>query len=353
MAMIGLQFHYAVLAIFTRAALLHGMNTRVFVVYRQAIATLAMAPFALSCKRRPSLRTSLGLKSLSLMFATSLIGVTANQNAYFEGLHLSSSTVTTAMSNLIPAVTFVLATIFGLEKIDVRSLRSIAKITGTVLCVGGAITMALLKGQKLLHLRFLLSKQTFGLHGDNWLLGCGFLLASSIFWAFWMIMQVPVSASCPDHVVSTFWMCLMAAIQSAIFTLVVEKDSQAWILNSALEYSSCLYAGIGIAVSFFIQSWTISKRGPLFCAMFNPLCTVITAMVSATFLHEDLYVGSLIGGLAVISGLYIVLWGKAKEVEGVKEEAQLKTDQNDQISCKTDLEEALLSPHVSESKITH
>ncbi|XP_054807413.1 WAT1-related protein At4g30420-like isoform X2 [Prosopis cineraria] len=351
MAMIGLQFHYAVLAMFTRAALLHGMNTRVFVVYRQAIATLALAPFALSCKRRESFKTSLGLRNLSLLFITSLIGVTANQNAYFEGLHLSSSTVTTAMSNLIPALTFVLATIFGLEKIDVRSLRSLAKIAGTVLCVGGAITMALLKGQKLLNMQFLPSKQAFGLQGDHWLLGCAFLLTSSITWSFWMIMQVPVSSSCPDHVLSTFWMCLMAAIEAAIFTLVVDKDSQAWNLNSTLEYSSCLYAGIGIAVSVFIQSWTISKRGPLFCAMFNPLCTVITAMVAATFLHEELYVGSLIGALAVISGLYIVLWGKAEEVEGIKQEAQLNsTDQNDQINCKTDLEEALLS-HVSESKI--
>ncbi|KAI9125555.1 hypothetical protein K1719_002973 [Acacia pycnantha] len=73
-AMIGLQFHYAVLAIFTRAALLHGMNTTVFVVYRQAIATLAMAPFAISSNRRQSFKASLRLKSLSLMLVTSLIG---------------------------------------------------------------------------------------------------------------------------------------------------------------------------------------------------------------------------------------------------------------------------------------
>ena len=78
-----------------------------------------------------------------------------------------------------------------LEKIDVGSLRSLAKIAGTALCVGGAIIMALLKGQKLLHLQFLLSKQALGISdGEHWLLGCAFLLASSIFWSFWMIMQV-------------------------------------------------------------------------------------------------------------------------------------------------------------------
>lgn len=39
--------------------------------------------------------------------------VTANQNAYFRGLYYSSSTAATAMSNLIPALTFVFAAIAG------------------------------------------------------------------------------------------------------------------------------------------------------------------------------------------------------------------------------------------------
>ncbi|KAI4335489.1 hypothetical protein L6164_014129 [Bauhinia variegata] len=342
LAMIGLQFHYAVLAIFTRAALLQGMSARVFVVYRQAIATLALAPIALNSKRRSSFKTSLGLKSFSLMFVTSLIGITANQNTYFEGLYLASSTVATAMSNLVPAVTFVMAAIFGAEKVDLRSLRSVAKILGTVLCVGGAITMALLKGQKLLHMDLFSFKHVMGMGSENWLLGCLLLLVSSFCWSFWIIMQVPISSSCPDHISSTFWMCLLTTIQSGIFTLLVELDLEAWKLSSILEFSSCLYAGIGIAVSFFIQTWCISIRGPLFCAMFNPLCTVITAMVAATFLHEELYAGSVIGAFAVIVGLYTVLWGKAKEIEEIRPGAESNIE-NDDISCKMDLEEPLLS----------
>ncbi|KAI4344349.1 hypothetical protein L6164_011584 [Bauhinia variegata] len=322
LAMIGLQFHYAALAIFTRAALLNGMGARVFVVYRQAIATLALAPIALNPKR-----------------------ITANQNAYFEGLYFASSTVTTAMSNLIPAVTFIMAAIVGMEKVDLRSLRSVAKIIGTVLCVGGAITMALLKGEKLIHMELIPLKYVMGTETENWLLGCLLLLLSSFCWSFWIIMQVPVSSSCPDHVASTFWMCLLTMIQSVIFTLLVELDLQAWKLSSTLEVLSCLYAGIGIAVSFFIQTWCISKRGPLFCAMFNPLCTVITALVAATFMHEELYAGSVIGAFAVIAGLYIVLWGKGnlgKDIEENKPEAESNT-QNGDISCKIDLEEPLIS----------
>ena len=51
--------------------------------------------------------------------------------------------------------------------------------------------MALLKGHKLLHMEFLPSKHLTASGGDeNWLLGCLLLLASSVFWSCWIIMQV-------------------------------------------------------------------------------------------------------------------------------------------------------------------
>ncbi|RYR76919.1 hypothetical protein Ahy_A01g001431 isoform C [Arachis hypogaea] len=286
LAMMGLQFHYAALAIFTRAALLEGLSPTVFVVYRQAIATLALAPMVFSPKR-----------------------VTANQNAYFQGLFYASSTAATAMSNLIPALTFVIATIVGFEKIDLKSMRSSAKIIGTVCCVSGALTMALVKGHKLLNMDYFPHNAAKHIltaaDDDTWLLGCLLLLASSVFWSSWIIMQ-----------------------------------------------------GIGIAVSFLVQTWCISERGPLYCAMFNPLATVITAFISTTFLQEQLYVGSLIGAIGVIVGLYIVLWGKAKEYEGVKQktpDSSLEEGDDDNVitrscSSKIDLEEPLLSDK-SESKI--
>ena len=46
MAMLALQFTYAGVNLSARAVLLEGVSPRVFVVYRQAIATLAIAPFA-------------------------------------------------------------------------------------------------------------------------------------------------------------------------------------------------------------------------------------------------------------------------------------------------------------------
>ena len=44
----------------------------------------------------------------------------------------------------------------------------------------------------------------------------------------------------------------------------------------------------------------------------------------------------------MIAGLYIVLWGKAKEYEGSKKEAPQSNLENDEISSRIDLEEPLL-----------
>ncbi|CAL5375037.1 unnamed protein product [Camellia sinensis] len=357
LAMFGLQVSYALVALSTTAALLQGMSPTIFVVYGQAIATLAIAPLAYFTRRTTS-RPCLGLKSFSLIFLASLVGVTINQNIYFEGLYLASSSMGSAMGNLVPAITFVMATLIGLEKLNIRSMRSMAKILGTVFCVTGAISMALLRGPKLLNLEFLPPKLLLGTGGDDWLLGCLLLFGSSCCWSLWLILQVPVLASYPDHLSLSAWMCFMATLQSAAVAFFLEPNPEAWKLHSYLELGCCLFAGIvGSAVSFFVQAWCISRRGPLFSAMFTPLCTVIVTIFATIFLHEELYVGSLIGGVGVILGLYVVLWGKAKDLQEskVERDPKLENDQTKTVqilvdeseermsTIKIDLEEPLLS----------
>ncbi|KAF4365753.1 hypothetical protein F8388_003422 [Cannabis sativa] len=83
----------------TRAALLQGMSPSVFVVYRQAIATLVIARLAYFTRKKSG-GSSMGLRNFSLIFLVSLIGVAINENIYFQGLLLSSSSMASAMTNL-------------------------------------------------------------------------------------------------------------------------------------------------------------------------------------------------------------------------------------------------------------
>lgn len=68
----------------------------------------------------------------------------------------------------------------------------------------------------------------------------------------------------------------------------------------------------GSGVVFYLQSWCISVRGPLYSAMFTPLCTVLTTALSAAILHEELHMGrhaplSSLGKTDRVTGLNTLL----------------------------------------------
>ncbi|WJX94446.1 hypothetical protein P8452_75862 [Trifolium repens] len=347
MIMVLIQFIYSGMTLGTRIGLLEGMSPRVFVVYRHAFATIFIAPIAYLSGRN-SASYSLNLRSFSLIFLTSLIGITLNQNLYFEGLYLVPSSIASAMTNLIPAITFVIASFVGMEKVNIQSLRTIAKIMGTVICVSGAVSIALLKGPKLLNSEKIPSKSTnkdtILTSDDNWLLGCLFILGSNVANSIWIILQVPAYASHPNSISLSAWMCLMTTLQSLVVTLFLEPDLNSWKINTLLQFGCILYSGfMGSGVAFFLQAWCISRRGPLFSAMFAPVFTLFVTVMAALLLHEEIYIGSLIGAIGVIIGLYIVLWGKAEDVIVVNETHEIVDNESrGKTYSKTDLKESLL-----------
>ncbi|XLR15244.1 hypothetical protein HN51_036183, partial [Arachis hypogaea] len=79
---------------------------------------------------------------------------------------------------------------FFYTQIDLKSIRNFAKIIGTVCYVNGALTMALVKGHKLLNIDYFshhnTAKHILTVVDDTWLLGCLLLLASSVFWSSWI-----------------------------------------------------------------------------------------------------------------------------------------------------------------------
>ncbi|KAL6655546.1 hypothetical protein ACP70R_006372 [Stipagrostis hirtigluma subsp. patula] len=313
-AMVVTQCIYAAMALWAKAAFTRGMNPMVFVVYRQAVATVVLVPIVVAVNRRKMKEMmSPGVVGFSLVFVASLIGATVNQSMYYQGVHLGSSSMATAMTNLIPAITFVMAASVGLERVDVKRPRSLAKIFGTAVCVGGAMAMAFFKGPKLLtDMNILLHSSA----GGRWLMGALFLVGSSSCWSFWLILQVPICKSYVDPLTLSAWTCLLSTLQSAALVSFLLPDPSAWRIHSPFELSCCLFAGVfGSGVTFYLQSWCTSVRGPLYSAMFNPLCTVITTALAAAVLREELHVGSLLGAIAVVGGLYIVLWGKAGDVK--------------------------------------
>ncbi|KAF2534982.1 hypothetical protein F2Q68_00020646 [Brassica cretica] len=61
-------------------------------------------------------------------------------------MNMTSATYTSAIMNVLPSVTFIIAWILRMEKVNIAEVRSQAKIIGTLVALGGALVMTLYKG---------------------------------------------------------------------------------------------------------------------------------------------------------------------------------------------------------------
>ncbi|KAG6472845.1 hypothetical protein ZIOFF_070323 [Zingiber officinale] len=131
------SFAYAGSSILGKLALGQGLSALVFVVYRHLIAMLILAPLAyvLERNRRPSFSFGVMLK----IFILAMLGITIQQNVYYVGLHLISPTVASALGNVIPAFTFLLAIVLRMEKLNLKTVRGRAKLAGAIFCIIGAL----------------------------------------------------------------------------------------------------------------------------------------------------------------------------------------------------------------------
>lgn len=310
LAQISVRVIYAGMNIITRIALVDGMNPYVLVTYRQVVATLAIAPFAYVLERdqRPPLTLSISFQ----IFLLALCGITITQNFYFTGLYYTSSTFTSAMTNLIPVLTFVMAVILRMEKVNIKSLRGQAKVVGIVISVSGAMVMTFYQGPVIKMLNSNLN--AYNSKANNWLLGSILLIGSIFAWSSWLVFQVPVLKKYPAELSFTTIMCLFGALQSGVIALIFEhKTSAVWAIGWNIELLSYVYSGMmSSAFAMFVQSWCIRKKGPVFSAVYSPLTTVVVAIMEYFILPDSLHAGCVVGVILIVLGLYSVLWGKAK-----------------------------------------
>ncbi|XP_031478624.1 WAT1-related protein At1g21890-like [Nymphaea colorata] len=309
-AQVMVQIVYALMNIIIKVALDDGLNHYVFVTYRQLVATLAISPVAYFVERKD--RPPLTFKATIHIFLLGLVGITINQNLYFAGLNYTSSTFASATTNMIPVATFILAFFLRMEDVNIKKIRGLAKVVGTAICVGGALIMTLYNGTQLLRSSFWL--QQWQLLGSTWALGAILLFASAFAWSVWLTYQAWVIPCYPAQLSLTAIMCFVATFQSAAVALILNHDASEWKIGWNIQLLSYVYTGLTCsAFAFFIQSWCIKRKGPVFSSAFNPLATVIVAILQTVCLHESLHLGSVVGGVLVIMGLYFVLWGKAED----------------------------------------
>ncbi|XP_051230896.1 WAT1-related protein At2g39510-like [Lolium perenne] len=311
--MILVQLSYTFMYFFTEAAFNRGLNPYVYVTYRHLLVAVVLWPFAYyhEKKLRPKMTWMLFLE----IFVLSLVGVSLTLNMYFASLKYTSPTFVASMVNAVASITFVIAIVLRMEIVDVKSARGLAKVGGTVVSFAGVTTMTLYKGTAIASPW----KAPIHIDGSNavhqsWLKGAFLAVASCVCWSIWYIMQATSVKRYPAELSLTAWMATVGGIQSLAFTVILKHHKEDWLIGFGLKFWCIIYSGIacsGFAV--FAQLWCTKKKGPVFVTMSTPLSTIMVAILAYFIFGENLYVGSIIGGVVVILGLYMLLWGKDKD----------------------------------------
>ncbi|XP_024172186.2 WAT1-related protein At2g39510 [Rosa chinensis] len=184
-----------------------------------------------------------------------------DQNLYYVGMENSNATFTSAMCNMLPVFAFVMAWIFRLENVDYRHPRGLAKVLGTLVYVVGAILLTMGQCTQVLPLQAL------------------------------------------SHALICFW----GMVEGAVVAIVVEREnSEAWSIHFDFKL---LAAALLSGAVYYVMGLVVTKKGTVFYSAFNPLATLLVAILGSFFLAKQF----LIGAVTIVGGLYLVLWGKARD----------------------------------------
>ncbi|KAF3784481.1 WAT1-related protein [Nymphaea thermarum] len=288
------------------------MSLRVLVAYRYLFGAAFLCPIAFFLER-----------------------ASLNQNLYIAALKMTSATLAVAMTNLLPAFTFILATMFREAGDQVfkkpgqgigDSSRRVRSHATDLLswCKAPAVVIP--------HSPTAPSPQPTSVRQPSTGLNAGD--GETLSYAIWLIIQAKMSKRYPHPYSSSALLNLFAAIQCTCVAAITDRDPSAFELRWDVNLLTIIYTGIlvsGLAVALI--SWAIQMRGPLFVSAFNPLSLVIVAFFGSIFLDEALHLGSVLGAGLIILGLYTVLWGKGK---GVKELVQLQAHRSAGEATKLD-----------------
>ncbi|KAI3817562.1 hypothetical protein L1987_11357 [Smallanthus sonchifolius] len=314
LAMVVAQVSQVGLTLAGKKAIETGMQNFSYVFYSNVLTCLILLPAAFLIHRSPD-HPPLTSSTIGGFLVLGILGFLAQVVGY-AGFTYVSATVATAILNLIPGFTFVLAIIFGVERLDNEQLAMWIKLIGTVVSMLGAIIVTFYTGPAIINTTHLNSVSPQGLLGQssNWILGSILMLIDSVLAALFIITQALILKKYSAALIMMLAYCSVIVVLSFLASLILEHDLNAFSLQSKTRLLAILYSGFfGAGFQITIGAWCVKMKGPLFVAMFNPLGIVIAAILGVIFLGESLYLGCLIGSTVIVIGFYGVMWGKSKE----------------------------------------
>ncbi|KAE9603553.1 putative EamA domain-containing protein [Lupinus albus] len=118
------------------------------------------------------------------------------------------------------------------------------------------------------------------------------------------VLQAPLLKNYPARLSVTSYTCFFGLLQFLLIALVLERNATAWVFQSGGELFTILYAGVvASGIAFAVQIWCIDRGGPVFVAVYQPIQTLVVAIMASFALGEEFYLGGFVLPNDVIGSL--------------------------------------------------
>lgn len=217
-----------------------------------------------------------------------LSGIALNNIFQFSGLQYSTAIKCTLVSATTPAITAVLAAIFLQEKMSaIQWVGTFISFLGVLFLVAhGSIAVIM--------------SLSFN-YGDVLYFG------SQICWAIYAILGRKIMVEL-SPMATTAWAGLAGAIMTGIYALWEGTDMTANVSSNGMLSMSYMIIGGGVLAMTWWNSG-VKEVGPSKAAIIFNIMPIVGMLFAVIFLGEHLGWSEIIGGLWIISGVYLTTQG--------------------------------------------
>uniref|UniRef100_A0A0E0MGQ2 EamA domain-containing protein n=1 Tax=Oryza punctata TaxID=4537 RepID=A0A0E0MGQ2_ORYPU len=309
--MMGVQLAGAAYMVVLAPAMERGLDPLFLVTFGSLANAAFTLPFSVALERRllwPPAEQLLSGRLLLRFVILALGGVTGFQALMLQGMKRTSPAIAAAMPNLTPGFIFVVAASLGFERVRLRCCYTWAKIVGTALCLGGAITMSVIQSATA-------PPSPSPPPASGWAAGCFCLLGAVVVLSCTTVLQAATMVGFPAPITLCTVTSFLGAVLTAAFQLLARGSLAAGtgLVGLRTVLALVLVGGVVSSACVAFQAWALKKKGPVVVSMFSPTQTVGSTVFSAIFLGRVVKPGSVVGMILLFSGLYVVLWAKKKE----------------------------------------
>lgn len=213
----------------------------------------------------------------------SLLGVVINQTLFLGGLALTSAHVAAILITAVPVFTLGLAMAFREERVTAM------KVAGIALAAAGALTVVGGEG---------FGGATKSLVGDLLIIG------NSLAYAFFLVLSKPDMARLGPRRVIARMFAIAAVLMLPLAAVPMWRLQWRAITPGAWLSLAFVIAGPTVA-AYVLNAWALAHTDSSLVAAYTYLQPVLTVVLAAVFLGEQIRVAAVVAGILIFTGVWL------------------------------------------------